>query len=100
RDGLRAGHGDVRVRALTSAWRGSIADRVALVTLVTLLSDLGTRDTYAGVMEGAILCVAPDVRVLHLTHGVPPGDIAGGARALADAVVHVPRGIHVAVVDP
>jgi S-adenosyl-L-methionine hydrolase (adenosine-forming) len=73
---------------------------VALVTLVTLLSDFGTRDTYAGVMEGAILCVAPDARVLHLTHGVPAGDIPGGARALADAVVHVPRGIHVAVVDP
>lgn len=68
--------------------------------LVTLLSDFGTRDTYAGVMEGAILRIAPDARVLHLTHGVPPGDIAAGARALADAVVHVPRGIHVAVIDP
>ena len=40
------------------------------MTLVTLLSDFGTRDTYAGVVEGAILQVAPDARVLHLTHGV------------------------------
>jgi S-adenosylmethionine hydrolase len=70
------------------------------VTLVTLLSDFGTRDTYAGVVEGAILHVAPDARVLHLTHGVPPGDVAQGARALADALPHVPVGIHVAVVDP
>jgi hypothetical protein len=70
------------------------------VPLVTLLSDFGTRDTYAGVMEGAILRIAPDVRVLHLTHGVPAGDIAAGARALADAVVHIPQGIHVAVIDP
>jgi S-adenosylmethionine hydrolase len=70
------------------------------VTLVTLLSDFGTRDTYAGVVEGAILHVAPDARVLHLTHGVPPGDVAQGARALADAVPHVPVGIHFAVVDP
>ena len=68
--------------------------------LVTLLSDFGTRDTYAGVVEGAILHVAPDARVLHLTHGVPPGDVAQGARALADAVPHVPPGIHLAVVDP
>jgi S-adenosyl-L-methionine hydrolase (adenosine-forming) len=68
--------------------------------LVTLLSDFGTRDTYAGVVEGAILCVAPDARVLHLTHGVPPGDVAQGARALADAVPHVPVGVHLAVVDP
>ena len=52
------------------------------MALVTLLSDFGTRDTYAGVVEGAILRVAPDARVLHLTHGVPPGDIAAGARAV------------------
>jgi S-adenosylmethionine hydrolase len=71
-----------------------------LVPLVTLLSDFGTRDTYAGVVEGAIPRVAPEARVLHLTHGVPPGDIAAGARALADAVQHVPVGVHVAVVDP
>jgi S-adenosylmethionine hydrolase len=70
------------------------------VALVTLLSDFGTRDTYAGVVEGAILQVAPDARVLHLTHGVPPGDVAAGARALADAVTHLPVGVHVAVVDP
>jgi hypothetical protein len=68
--------------------------------LVTLLSDFGTRDTYAGVVEGAILRVAPDARVLHLTHGVPPGDVAQGARALADAVPHLPLGVHLAVVDP
>jgi S-adenosylmethionine hydrolase len=70
------------------------------VPLVTLLSDFGTRDTYAGVVEGAILRVAPEARVLHLTHGLPPGDIAAGARALADAVSHVPVGVHVAVIDP
>jgi S-adenosylmethionine hydrolase len=70
------------------------------VTVVTLLSDFGTRDTYAGVVEGAILRVAPQARVLHLTHGVAAGDVAQGARALADALPHVPVGIHVAVVDP
>ena len=70
------------------------------MTIVTLLSDFGTRDTYAGVVEGAVLRVAPKVRVVHLTHGVPPGDVAQGARALADALPHVPVGVHLAVVDP
>lgn len=70
------------------------------MTIVTLLSDFGTRDTFAGAVEGAILRVAPEVRVLHLTHGVPPGDVAQGARALADALPHVPVGVHLAVVDP
>ncbi len=37
---------------------------------------------------------------LHLTHGVAPGDVAQGARALADALPHVPAGVHLAVVDP
>jgi S-adenosylmethionine hydrolase len=70
------------------------------VTIVTLLSDFGTRDTYAGVVEGAILRVAPDARVVHLGHGIAAGDVAQGARALADAIGHVPEGVHVAVVDP
>ncbi len=70
------------------------------MTIVTLLSDFGTRDTYAGVVEGAVLRVAPGVRVVHLTHGVAPGDVAQGARALADALPHVPVGVHLAVVDP
>ncbi len=70
------------------------------MTIVTLLSDFGARDTYAGVVEGAILRVAPEARVLHLTHGIPAGDVAQGARALAGALPHVPAGVHVAVVDP
>ena len=40
------------------------------MSLVTLLSDFGTRDTYAGVVEGAILRVAPAARSAASTHAV------------------------------
>ena len=74
---------------------------VRVVTVVTLLSDFGTRDTYAGVVEGAILRVAPEARVLHLTHGVPPGAVAAGRpRARRRAPARARPASTSAIVDP
>lgn len=68
--------------------------------VVTLLTDFGLQDEFAGVMEGVIVREAPDVRVLHLTHGIPPQAVLLGAMALASAIDYMPVGVHVAVVDP
>jgi len=68
--------------------------------VVTLLSDFGLRDEYAGVMEAVVLRMAPDARVVHLSHGVQPHAVLLGALALAAAVPYTPVGVHVAVVDP
>lgn len=68
--------------------------------VVTLLSDFGLRDEYAGVMEAVIVQIAPDARVVHLTHGIEPQAVLQGALALAHALPYSPVGIHVAVVDP
>ena len=69
--------------------------------LITLTSDFGTRDGYAGAMKGVIRSVAPHVRVEDITHEVPAGDIRAGAWALRSAVPFFPRGtVHVAVIDP
>jgi S-adenosylmethionine hydrolase len=43
---------------------------------------------------------APGVRVLDVTHLIPPGDVRRGAAVLAQTVVHLPRAVHVGVVDP
>jgi S-adenosyl-L-methionine hydrolase (adenosine-forming) len=67
---------------------------------VTLLSDFGVLDEFAGVMEAVIARIAPDARVIHLTHGVTPQAVMQGALALAQAVPYAPPGVHVAVVDP
>jgi S-adenosyl-L-methionine hydrolase (adenosine-forming) len=69
--------------------------------LITLLTDFGTLDGYVGAMKGAILSRAPSAQLVDLTHDVAPQDVAGGARALRQAVPWFPPGsIHVAVVDP
>jgi S-adenosylmethionine hydrolase len=68
--------------------------------IITFLSDYGPGDEYVGVVEGVIARIAPEVRVIHLGHGVPPQDVRTGARRLARALPFTPPGVHVAVVDP
>jgi S-adenosylmethionine hydrolase len=68
---------------------------------VTLTTDFGFHDGYAGAMKGVVLSLAPAATVVDITHGVPPQDVAAGAVALAQAAPLFPAGtIHVAVVDP
>ena len=69
--------------------------------IITLLTDFGARDAYAGVMKGVILRALPGATVVDLTHGVPPQDVRAGALALESAFAYFPDGtLHVAVVDP
>jgi S-adenosylmethionine hydrolase len=69
--------------------------------IVTLLSDFGTTDTYAGQMKGAILAVAPEAVLVDLTHSVPAQDVRTGAFHLWAAVEAFPADtVHLAVVDP
>ena len=44
--------------------------------------------------------IAPDARIIDVTHLVPPGDIRRGAAVLAQTVPYLPPAVHVAVVDP
>ncbi len=69
--------------------------------IVTLLTDFGLIDTYAGQVKGAILSVVPDAHLVDITHAVPPQDVEAGAFLLWTAVEAFPAGtIHLAVVDP
>ncbi len=69
--------------------------------IITLTTDFGTSDTFVGVMKGVILAIAPDARIVDLTHEVPAQDVLAGAYLLRGAVPYFPPGtIHVAVVDP
>lgn len=67
---------------------------------ISFLSDFGHDDEFVGVVHGVIARVAPDVRILDLTHGIRRGDIHGGAMALTRAVQFMPDGVFLAVVDP
>ncbi|MCX8044077.1 MAG: SAM-dependent chlorinase/fluorinase [Desulfobacterota bacterium] len=69
--------------------------------IITLTTDFGTSDIYVGVMKGVILSIAPQARIVDLTHDIAPQDIAGAGFALAAAFSYFPAGtVHVAVVDP
>lgn len=69
--------------------------------LITLLTDFGEEATWVAQMKGTILGIAPEARIVDLTHEVPPHDVVAGAYLLETAVDAFPRGtIHVAVVDP
>jgi S-adenosyl-L-methionine hydrolase (adenosine-forming) len=71
------------------------------VNLITLTTDFGLNDWFAGTMHGVVLGINPAATVVHLTHGVPRGDVRAGAFALAASCRFFPKGaIHVVVVDP
>lgn len=68
--------------------------------LITLTTDFGG-GPYVAVMKGVIHSIAPEARIVDVSHAVLPQDIRGGAIVLEQATPWFPTGtIHVAVVDP
>lgn len=68
---------------------------------IALLTDYGWNDPYAGVVQGVILSLNPEVRMVNLTHAAPDYDIREASYLLATAAREFPPGtIFVAIVDP
>jgi S-adenosyl-L-methionine hydrolase (adenosine-forming) len=64
-------------------------------------SDYGYDDDFAGVCRGVIARMAPDVRVIDVTHGLPRGDVLAGALVLRNTLAYMPdHAVHLTVVDP
>lgn len=70
------------------------------MTTITFLTDFGLQDDFVGTCHGVIATIAPDARVIDVTHGVRPGHVLQGALALANTLPYMPIGVHLAVVDP
>ncbi len=68
--------------------------------LISLLSDFGSRDPSAAIMRGVVLGIAPDARIVDISHEVRKFAIRDGALLLWCALPYLPVGVHVAVVDP
>jgi len=69
--------------------------------IITLTTDFGTSDHYVGTMKGVILGIAPQVRVIDISHEIRPFQIAEGAYVISQACRYFsPKTIHVVVVDP
>jgi hypothetical protein len=68
---------------------------------ITLLTDFGIGDYFAGAMKGTILSINPEARIIDISHTIPAQDIEDGAFTLLAGYRSFPAGtIHVAVVDP
>ena len=69
--------------------------------IVTLTTDFGLQDPYAGQLRGAVLRGCPWATVVDLTHGVPPWDVVTAAVTIRTSFRFFPAGsVHVVVVDP
>ena len=67
---------------------------------VSFLSDYGRVDEFVGVCHAVMLDITPDLRVVDITHDLPPFDVRAGALALVRAVQYLPDGVVLAIVDP
>lgn len=69
--------------------------------IITLTTDFGLTDEYAGVMKGVILGRAPDATIIDLCHGIERQNIRQAALLIKAAYSFFPDNtIHVVVVDP
>jgi S-adenosyl-L-methionine hydrolase (adenosine-forming) len=68
---------------------------------ILFLTDYGRSDAFVGICHGVMAKIAPDSRVIDITHSVPRQDVLRGAIELARAVPYMPENaVYVAVVDP
>jgi S-adenosylmethionine hydrolase len=68
---------------------------------IVFLSDFGYRNEWVGICHAVIDRVAPQTRVIDLSHGIPPLDVRAGALVLADALGFIREdAVVLAVVDP
>jgi len=69
--------------------------------VISLLTDFGALDHYAGAMKGVILGICPDAQLVDISHEVPVYAIMEAAFTLTQAWTCFPEGtVHLAVVDP
>lgn len=69
--------------------------------IITLTTDFGLRDYYVGALKGAILSIVPDVRLIDISHDIPPQDIMAGSWVVQNIThLYPPHTVHLVVVDP
>lgn len=67
---------------------------------ISFLTDYGTADEFVGVVHSVIRQLAPEVRVIDITHQVPAHDVRAGGLTLARSAQYLAPGVVLAVVDP
>ena len=69
--------------------------------IITLTTDFGLSDPFVGIMKGVILGIAPDARLVDITHDIHSYDILEAAFILESSYRYFPANtVHLVVVDP
>jgi S-adenosylmethionine hydrolase len=74
--------------------------RMADRPFISFMTDFGVGSSAPSVCRGVMLGIAPDARLVDVTHAVRQFAVRDGAFILARSVPYFPVGVHVAVVDP
>ncbi len=70
-------------------------------SIITLTTDFGSRDSFAGSVKGVILKINPQAQIVDISHEIGPQDVWEAAFTLKGAYSYFPKGtVHLAVVDP
>jgi len=69
--------------------------------IITLTTDFGSSDNYAGIIRGIIAGINPLARIIDISHDVPDFNIAAGRYLIETSFINFPPGtIHVGIIDP
>lgn len=74
--------------------------RMADRPFISFMTDFGVGSSAPSVCRGVMLGIAPDTRLVDVTHAIRQFAVRDGAFLLARSVPYFPIGVHVAVVDP
>ncbi|PJA78612.1 MAG: hypothetical protein CO149_03065 [Nitrospirae bacterium CG_4_9_14_3_um_filter_51_5] len=71
------------------------------ISLVTLITDFGDADYFVPSMKGVMLGINSQVRIVDLTHRIPPHGVEQAAFFLKSCYQYFPDGtVHMVIVDP
>lgn len=68
--------------------------------VITFLSDFGLEDGWVPQVKSVIKSINPCAKIIDISHHIPSFNVKKGAFVLAATLPFMPRGIHLAVVDP
>jgi hypothetical protein len=79
----------------------AVAQQSSRTRVIGFITDFDVRDDAIGICKAVMVGIAPDVRIIDITHQVTPFDIAEGARFIAGSAPYFPRdAVIVGVIDP
>src|SRR3984893_6712471 len=83
------------------AQKESAAAQSSLRPTIVFMTDFGTANDAVAICKAVMVGIAPDARIMDITHQVTPFSIEEGARFLAGVAPYYPAGtVFLAVVDP